>query len=465
MTTYYNRTTDFTTGTKFRSTDLNAEFDAVETAMALVAADVDSAALSVTTAGSNTTSTTSNTIGTGSKTWTVETGKSLVVGMFYRMASTASPTTFAAGTVTAYNSSTGSLTLNVTVTSGSGTITAWTGSLTAAIVGGTMTRRAITGADTVIAGDNGGLLDITSGTFTLSYTAAATLGSGFWCVIRNSGTGDVTHDPASSETIDGLTSFVMYPGESRLVQCNGTAFYSIVLSGFNKTFTASGTFTRPPGYSAFSGLLWAGGSSGGKGDGLNQAGGGAGGACLPFTIPFASVGSSETVTIGAGGTAVTGALTAGNAGGNSSFGSSIVSYGGGAPQTSSVGGGGGGLKAAGIATAAGAPADGGFNGGGAGGNSAAGNSSYWGGGGGGGGPTDAAYAGGASVWGGGGGGNGPVTTAGAGGASTFGGAGGAGGTSGNGTAGTAPGGGGGATKTGTSSGAGARGELRIWGVV
>lgn len=452
MTTYYNRTTDFTLGTKFRSADLNAEFDGVETAFAAVASAVDAAALSVTTAGSNTTSTTSNTIGTGSKTWTVETGKSLVVGMFYRMASTASPTTFAAGTVTAYNSSTGSLTLNVTVTSGSGTITAWTGSLTVAIVGGTMTRRAITGADTVIAGDNGGLLDITSGTFTLSYTAAATLGSGFWCVIRNSGTGDVTHDPASSETIDGLTSFVMYPGEARLVQCNGSALYSVVLSGFYKTFTASGTFTKPPGYQRFAGQLWGGGGGGRKdtGAGALRYGGG-GGACALFDFPASSFGTTETITIGAGGAAQTSTANGGN-GGASSVGSLVNAYGG-LGGTSSTGVGGSAYVSSNTTH--------GYLGG----STAAS-------------PLAATVLGGVScggsasrtVYGGGGGGTissddttlySPTSF----GPTTFGGVGGASAVASSGTDGTAPGGGGGATMSGATSGAGARGELRIWGLV
>ncbi len=329
------------------------------------------------------------------------------------------------------------------------------------VVSHNIVRRAITGADTVVVTDKAGLLDITSGTFTLAYTAAAALGSGFWCVVRNSGTGDVTHDPASSETIDGLTSFVMYPGEARLIQCDGTAFRSVVLSGFSRTFTASGTFTKPPGYNAFGMLLWGAGASGGKGDGSTQAGGGGGGACFSGTIPASAVSTTESVTIGSGGVAVTASVTAGNVGGNSSFGSLITSYGGGG--NSIVGGGGGGLKSAGSSATGGTPAEL-FNGGGTGGNSAAGFASYYGGGGGGGGSTDAAYAGGASVYGGGGGGNAPATTAGAGGTSVFGGAGGAGGVATNGTAGTAPGGGGGATKSGTQSGAGARGELRIWGI-
>lgn len=457
---YYNRVFDVLAGSRVGSSAHEAEFERVEAGFDALDAAVESAALAVTTAGSNTTSTTSNSIGTGSKTWTVETGKSLVVGMHYKMADTASPSNWALGLITAYNSSTGSLTINVSDVSGSGTLTAWTGSIASPITR-TMTRRAVTGADTVAASDIAGLLDITSGTFTLAYTAAAALGSGFWCVVRNSGTGDVTHDPASSETIDGLTSFVMYPGEARLIQCDGTAFRSVVLSGFNKTFTASGTFTKPPGYNAFGMLLWGAGASGGKGDGSTQAGGGGGGACFSGTIPASAVSTTESVTIGSGGVAVTASVTAGNVGGNSSFGSLITSYGGGG--NSIVGGGGGGLKSAGSSATGGTPTEL-FNGGGTGGNSAAGTASYYGGGGGGGGSTDAAYAGGASIYGGGGGGNAPATTAGAGGTSVFGGAGGAGGVATNGTAGTAPGGGGGATKSGAQSGAGARGELRIWGI-
>jgi hypothetical protein len=46
--------------------------------------------------------------------------------MTLRIASTASPTNFMTGEVTAYNSSTGALTVNVTNTSGSGTLAAWT---------------------------------------------------------------------------------------------------------------------------------------------------------------------------------------------------------------------------------------------------------------------------------------------------------------------------------------------------
>lgn len=75
----------------------------------------------------NSTSSTSNSIGTGAKTYTVDTGKSYVAGMFVMVADTAAPTTnYNFGQVTSYNSGTGALVIAVTNTKGSGTKTAWT---------------------------------------------------------------------------------------------------------------------------------------------------------------------------------------------------------------------------------------------------------------------------------------------------------------------------------------------------
>ena len=71
------------------------------------------------------TSASSVTIGTGSKSFTTAKFYTFAVGQFVVVASSASPSNYMYGQVTAYNSSTGALTVNVTVTSGSGTISSW----------------------------------------------------------------------------------------------------------------------------------------------------------------------------------------------------------------------------------------------------------------------------------------------------------------------------------------------------
>ena len=170
-----------------------------------------------------------------------------------------------------------------------------------------MPRSARTSNTILVEADRGTLVDITANTFTQTFTAAASLTSGWWCYYRNSGSGDVTLDPNSSETIDGLTTFIMYPGETRLIQSDGTNLNSIVIKRFRKSFTSTETFTKPPGYQKFDGLIWSGGSSGQRNNNVsaNSANGGAGGGCGDFSVLSSDVGVTETVTIGAGGAAVT----------------------------------------------------------------------------------------------------------------------------------------------------------------
>jgi len=88
--------------------------------------------------------------------------------------------------------------------------------------GGTKTISNKTGAYTIVSGDLGTIINCTSGTFTVSLTAAASLGSGFTCTIWNTGTGAITIDPNASETIDGVATLILRQGEGLAVVCNGT---------------------------------------------------------------------------------------------------------------------------------------------------------------------------------------------------------------------------------------------------
>ncbi|MCU1324989.1 MAG: hypothetical protein JWN34_359 [Bryobacterales bacterium] len=63
-----------------------------------------------------------------------------------------------------------------------------------------------------------------TGTFTQTLDAAATLGDGWQITYVNEGTGVITFDPNSTETIDGGSTAIIAPGESCEIKCNGTNF-------------------------------------------------------------------------------------------------------------------------------------------------------------------------------------------------------------------------------------------------
>lgn len=304
-----------------------------------------------------------------------------------------------------------------------------------------------TSSTVLVEADKGKLIDITGGTFTQTFAAAATLGDGWWCYLRSSGSGDIALDPSGAELIDGLTGYVMYPGEVRLVQCDGVALRSIVLNAFYKTFTASGNFIKPPGYPAFVGELDGAGASGARRAATVFREGGCGGARAPFAFAASALSATESVVIGAGGASVVTNSTAGAPGGNSVF-MGITAYGAAASQGGPAYSQSSTNPALLGATASAAFAHHAFYGGG-GANTG----------------TDASY--GSTVYGGQAGqsisSSGvalplPLTIFGKPGGTTN-----DAGTAP--TAGQAPGGGGGASTNGAASGPGARGELRIWGII
>ena len=401
----------------------------------------------------NATSVTSWTIAdTGSQAFAIETGKSYVIGMSVKVAYTPDGTQWGLGDVTAASS--GSVTISFREKSGSGTYTAWTLSQDPGTRRDSVVRSARTSNTILSLGDRGKLIDITSGTFTQTFDPAATLGVGWYCWIKNSGTGDITLDPSTTETIDALTSFIMFPGEMRLVLSDGSNLFSKVLSPFFRRITSTySNMPIPPGYTRFKIRQWSGGASGQRtNSSVTVSRGGAGGGCVEVDLPASSFGATETVTIGAGGAAVT-TVANGNPGGDTTFGALVTAYSGNAwtqggsaidgltvsqtVQTEAVYAGGAGTTPTSQAT---------IYGGGA-------NSS------------DASVDAESSLFGGGCGGSlSAAAVVRAPGTSKFGGSGGAASSGSNGTIGTQPGGGGGATQTGTSSGAGANGEVHFWGI-
>ena len=84
----------------------------------------------------------------------------------------------------------------------------------------------IAAAYTVVAGDLNTIINCTSGTFTVSLTVAANLGSGFNVTIWNTGTGAITIAANGSE-IDGAGSSgqpILYTGQGVMLVCSGTAW-------------------------------------------------------------------------------------------------------------------------------------------------------------------------------------------------------------------------------------------------
>lgn len=211
-------------------------------------------------------------------------------------------------------------------------------------------RSARTNNSALTSADRGRIIDIISGTFVQTFDTCSSLGDGWWCYVRNLGTGNITVEPAGVETIDSLSNFIMYPGEIRLMQCDGTSLSSIVLSGFYLSITVTDNFIVPPGYSTFGSLLWGGGGGGGGGAGgssgsARYGGGGGGGGGFNDIQVRLTPGQTITMTIGAKGIGGT-ASNNGTTGGTSSFGAYGSAYGGQfgtAGSASPVGGYGGGI--------------------------------------------------------------------------------------------------------------------------
>ena len=107
--------------------DFNVQADLAWQQLIVCIPEINSALEAFNFNATNSTSTTSLLISIASKTLTVQASKSYVVGMAVTIAYTTDPTQWMRGEVTAYNSGTGSLTVNVRyISDTTGTYTAWT---------------------------------------------------------------------------------------------------------------------------------------------------------------------------------------------------------------------------------------------------------------------------------------------------------------------------------------------------
>jgi len=196
------------------------------------------------------------------------------------------------------------------------------GAVTVNVAGGgggssTLTISDKTAAYTVVAGDLGTIINCTSGTFTVSLTAAATLGAGFNCWIWNTGTfTTITIDPNASETIDGVATIVLRSGEGTQIICDGTnwqtgdkkrmRFYAEAALSSDARPSASGGRSVAIGFgaSANSGYSMAlGSNSNAQGSVTNENGAMAlGGSYAGGNSSFAAAIADNTSTYGATGT-------------------------------------------------------------------------------------------------------------------------------------------------------------------
>ena len=138
---------------------------------------------------------------------------------------------------------------------------------------------------------------------------------------------------------------------------NGPVLGNVAINASTTVYTTTSTYIKPTGAKMVHVRIWGGGGSGGRNNtqDSNGVGGGGGGGYAEAWFQASSLASSESVTIGAGGTAITSVTSAGNIGGNTTFGTLLTAYGGGGGGTAAgtaIGGAGGCVFAAGASGSA-----------------------------------------------------------------------------------------------------------------
>lgn len=78
-----------------------------------------------------------------------------------------------------------------------------------------------------VATDRSGAFVWTGGAGTLTLPLASNAGNDWFVHIRNGGTGAITLTPSGSDLINGDSNLIFNPGDSAIIACSGTAWYSI----------------------------------------------------------------------------------------------------------------------------------------------------------------------------------------------------------------------------------------------
>ncbi len=76
--------------------------------------------------------------------------------------------------------------------------------------------------------DVGKVFRVTTGGFSQTFQAVATLTAGFFCYYWNDSSAIVTLDPDASETINGATTLILSPGEYAFIWVASSALYALV---------------------------------------------------------------------------------------------------------------------------------------------------------------------------------------------------------------------------------------------
>lgn len=99
--------------------------------------------------------------------------------------------------------------------------------------------RAINSDYPIVPEDRGQILDVVTGTVTVTTPDATTAGDGFYCFIRNSSAGNLTLEGRDTQTVNGALSITFAPGDSVILMSTGTNWVTV---GYGRS--VSGQFSE-----------------------------------------------------------------------------------------------------------------------------------------------------------------------------------------------------------------------------